>query len=97
MEIISPAETIKGNLKTYYKNANGTWQFDGRLYQYRLEISGRMHNAAVDSTFVFLSNVPTISFERAWRAAGYSSNTEDYFAPEEAMLVEIHSKPLLQP
>ncbi len=92
VEIISPAETIKGNLKTYYKNADGTWQFDGRLYQYRLEISGRMHNAAVDSTFVFLSNVPTISFERAWRAAGYSSNTEDYFAPEEAVLVEMFTE-----
>ena len=89
VEIISPAETIKGNLKTYYKNADGTWQFDGRLYQYRLEITGRMHNAAQDSTFVFLSNVPTISFERAWRAAGYSSNSEDYFAPEEAVLVEM--------
>jgi len=85
-----PVETVKGNLKTYYKNADGTWQVEGRDYKYRLEITGRMHNAAGDSTFVYLSNLETIPFDRAWKAAGFSSNSEDYFAPEEAVLVEWH-------
>ena len=89
VEINDSVETVKGNFRTYYKNADGTWQYDGRTYQYRLEITGRMHNAATESTFVFLSNIPSISFERAWKAAGYSSNTQDYFEPEEAVLVEI--------
>ena len=71
----------------------------GRNYQYCLEITGRMPNAAGISVFVYLSNIPEISFDRAWKAAGYSSNSEDYFAPEEAVLVgmitEIWSNPML--
>ena len=47
------SDIIEGNMKTYYKMDDGTWQVDGHTYQYRLEIKGRMHNAAVDSTFVF--------------------------------------------
>lgn len=48
-----------------------------------------MHNTAVDSTFMFLSNIETITFEQAWKAAGYCSNTADYFAVEDAVLVEM--------
>mgnify|MGYP003310107101 CR=1 FL=1 len=87
---LSNKSIIDGNMKTYYKMDDGTWQVDGHTYQYRLEIKGRMHNAAVDSTFVFLSNIETITFEQAWKAAGYSSNTADYFAVEDAVLVEMN-------
>ena len=80
-------ETVIDEQKVYYKLSDGTYRIDGRNYKYRLEISGRMHDAATDSTFVYLSNLETITFDKAWRAAGYSSNTEDYFAPEEAVLV----------
>ena len=83
-----PIETIYGNFKTYYKNTNGTWQVGGRNYKYRLVITGRMPNAVADSTFVYLSNIENISFNRAWLAAGYSSNTKDYFSLDEAVLVE---------
>ena len=83
-----PVEIVYGNLKTYYRNTDGTWQVEGRNYKYRLEITGRMHNAAVDSTFVFLSNLENITFDQAWKAAGYSSNSADYFSAEEAVLVE---------
>ena len=38
--------------------------------------------------FVYLSNVPAISFERAAKAAGLRRNSDDYFAPEEAVLAE---------
>ena len=79
---------VEGNLKTYYRNSDGTWLLDGVEYKHRLVITGRMPNAAVDSTFVYLSNLKTITFEQAWRAAGFSSNTADYFAPEDAVLVE---------
>ena len=82
-------EVITGNMRTYYKLRNDTWRTDGRNYRYRLEITGRLHNAAADSTFVYLSNLETISFEQAWKASGLSSNTEDYFKPEEAVLVEL--------
>ena len=83
------SDIIEGNMKTYYKMDDGTWQVDGHTYQYRLEIKGRMHNAAVDSTFVFLSNIETITFEQAWKDAGFSSKTADYFAVEDAVLVEM--------
>lgn len=50
-----------------------------------------MSNAAVDTTFVFLSNLENITFDQAWKAAGYSSNTSDYFSIEEAVLVEMNA------
>lgn len=87
-DTVSIVDTVTTNLKTYHALSDGTWQADGRNYKYRLEKSGRMPNAAVDFTFVYLSNLETITFEQAWKAAGFSSHTDDYFAPEEAVLVE---------
>lgn len=80
--------TVTTERTTYYELSDGTYRADGRDYRYRLEITGRMHDAAVDSTFVYLSNLESISFERAWRAAGFSSDSRDYFTLEEAILVE---------
>ena len=48
-----------------------------------------MPNAAVDSSFVYLSNIEEITFDQAYRAAGVSSNSNDYYSPEEAVLVEM--------
>lgn len=76
-------------MKTYYEMNDGTWNCDEYTYKYRLEISGRMPNAAADSTFVYLSNLEQISFERAYMSAGVSSNSRDYFQLEEAVLVEM--------
>lgn len=81
--------TVHGNMKTYYEMTDGTWMCDEYTYKYRLEISGRMPNAAKDSTFVYLSNIEEIPFERAYMAAGLSSNSDDYFSPAEAVLVEM--------
>ena len=80
--------TIEGNMNTYCEMTDGMWTCDGRSYKYRLEISGRMPNAALDSCFVFLSNIEEITFDQAYRAAGISSNSEDYFSPEDAVLVD---------
>lgn len=82
--------TIEGNVKTYYEMTDGTWMCDGHSYKYRLEIHGRMPNAAADSTFVFVSNLEEITFDQAYRAAGISSDSEDYFPPEEAVLTEMN-------
>ena len=68
---------------------DGTWLCEEHTYKYCLEIEGRMPNAAKDSTFVYLSNIEEISFERAYMAAGLSSSTDDYFSPEEAVLVDM--------
>lgn len=81
---------VDGNMKTYFEMSDGTWMCGDIIYKYRFEITGRMPNAAKDSTFVYLSNVEEISFEKAYMAAGVSSNSEDYFSPEEAVLVEMN-------
>ena len=86
----SVKNTVNGNMKAYSEMDDGTWTCDGRTYQYRLEISGRMPNAAVDSSFVYLSNLKEISFDQAYKAAGISSDFEDYFPPEKAVLVEMN-------
>ena len=82
--------TIEGNMKTYYEMTDGTWMCDDHLYKYRLEIHGRMPNAAVDSSFVYLSNFEEITFDQAYKAAGISSNSDDYFSSEKAVLVEMN-------
>lgn len=82
-------KTIKGNVKTYYQMKDGTWTCDDITYKYRLEIKGRMPNAAGDSTFIYLSNRKNISFEQAWRASGLGSLSEDEFNVIDAVLVEM--------
>ena len=86
----SVRNTIEGNMKTYYEMTDGTWMCDDHLYKYRLEIHGRMPNAAEDSTFIYLSNIEEITFDQAYRAAGISSNSDDYFSPEKAVLAEMN-------
>ncbi len=83
----SVKNTITGDFGTYYEMDDGTWMYEGRSYKYRLEISGKMHSAAKESTFIYLSNIEDISFDRAVMASGLSSNMADYFSPEEAVFV----------
>ena len=90
IEIQNEMSTVPSKV-LYYRNDDGTWEYEGHIYQYRLEIGGRMPNAAVDTTFVYLSNLETITFEQAWKAAGFSSNTADYFTVEDAVLVEVQT------
>lgn len=92
---IKPIDTIEGNMKTYSEISDGTWQCDGHIYKYRLEISGRLSNAVKDSTYIYLSNIEDITFEQAWKASGLSSNMDDYFDIDEAVLVELPDWQLL--
>ena len=79
----------ESSLKKYSELSNGTYSCDEHIYKYRFEISGRIPNAAKNSTFVYLSNLSEISFEQAWRASGLSSSLDDYFSEEDAILVDI--------
>lgn len=76
-------------LTPYYEMSDGTWKAENDTYQYRLEITGRMHNASQDTTFVYLSNRKDITFEQAWKASGLSNNMNDYFKEEDAKLVAL--------
>lgn len=82
--------TVKGNLKTYYEMSDGTWQYNGYAYKYRLVITGRQPFAIKDSTYIYLSNIEDIPFGKAMMASGLSSHTKDYFSREEAVLIEIY-------
>lgn len=84
--------TIEGDFKTYYEMTDGSWKCGDYSYKYRLEIKGRLNNAECDSVYVYLSNIPDISFEQAWKASGLSGDTDDYFPPEEAVLVEMKTE-----
>ena len=76
-------------LVKHYEMSDGTWEAINRSYKYRLEITGRMPNAVKDSTFVFLSNIEDIPFQKAMMASGLSSNLEDYFDLDEAIFVAL--------
>ena len=76
-------------LVRHYKMSDGTWKTDDHEYQYRLVITGRQPMAVKDSTFVYLSNIEEISYQEALMASGLSSNLNDYFDVETAVLVGI--------
>ena len=80
---------VDGNCRSYEELSDGSFRCEGYSYRYRLEITGRLNNAVKDTTFVYLSNLEEISFERAWKAAGLSSDSNDYFSPEKAVLVDM--------
>lgn len=82
--------TNTGNYRTYYEMTDGSWSCEGHSYKYRLVIKGHLPNAAHDSEYVYLSNIPDISFYRAAMASGLGSNSNDYFSPDEAVMVEMN-------
>jgi hypothetical protein len=81
-------EAFPGGYRTYYRLRDGRWKADGKIYQYRHKLVGTLPNATQESTFVYLSNLETISFEQAWRGSGFYPNIEDCFTLEEAVLVD---------
>ena len=71
----------------YNRLEDGTFEFAQHKYKYRFVISGRLPGALCNTTYEILSNIEDISFERAWLAAGLSSNMDDYFSIDEAVIV----------
>ena len=73
--------------KLHYQTLDQMWFCEGYSYQYRLEITGRMHHAAKNSTYIVLSNTQDITFDQTWKASGLSSSMSDYFDPQDAVIV----------
>lgn len=73
--------------KSHYRAEDGTWVCEGHTYKYRLEITGRLNNAAKSTTYIVLSNSKDITFDQTWKANGLSSLMSDYFDPEDAVIV----------
>ncbi len=72
---------------TYYKMSDGTWKTDNHSYKYKLVLKGRLSNSIKDTTYIILSNTKNITFQQAVKASGLSSNTNDYFEIENAVIV----------
>lgn len=81
-------ETFAGGYKTYYRLRDGRWKADGRIYQYRHQISGNLPDDTGDAFFVYLSNLETISFEQAFQASGFGDDPNGFFPPEDVVLVD---------
>lgn len=70
MDIVKTYEKSEdaGITVTYYEIDNGTWQCDGVTYPFRLELSGRMHNAESDSYYTVLTDNKNLTFEDVKKA-----------------------------
>jgi len=74
----------------YCEMSDGTWATADHSYKYRLEISGNPRSSsAMTITYIVLSNTQEITFGQAMMASGLSSNLDDYFAPEESVIVGV--------
>ncbi len=80
-------KTYDNGLLTYYSMSDGSWMCDEISYKERLEIKGTINDNEV--TYILLSNIGDITFKQAELNSGISSNSRDYFSPEEAIMVEI--------
>ena len=83
---VSDAE--EGPLVAYKKNQDGTWSAKGNTYKYRKVLTGRMPQAAKDTTFIVLSNTEAVSFQNAVDDM-LSDNSNDHFDERETILVEM--------
>ncbi len=95
---VTPMEELDGNRQDgvetvyvpYYEMSDGTWATADYSYKYRLEISGDPRGSStMIITYVVLSNTQEITFGQALMASGLSSNLDDYFAPEESVVVGV--------
>ena len=66
---------------------NGMWSVGDYTYRYRLEITGKPNSAAKMVSYLVLSNTKDITFEQALKASGLSSDSNDYFSPDYAVIV----------
>lgn len=67
---------------------DGTWKCNDTIYQFRLELSGRMPYAVEDSYYVVLTDNDKLTFEDVTKSI-ISSNYEDHKKMEGSKIVEM--------
>ena len=77
-----------GIMTTYYEMNDGTWECDDRTYQFRLELTGRLPNAASDSRYVVLTDNGNLTFEDVSKSM-YSSSLADSAVMTDSIVVEM--------
>ena len=72
---------------TYQELKDGTWKCEGTVYPYRLELSGTLPNARVDSHYVVLSQREDVTYEEVsqWMLSSITP-----FDPDDYILVEMN-------
>ncbi len=81
--------TLHGSRSTFYEMTDGTWLCDNLSYKHCLKVTGKPNNAAGVITYTYVSNLESITFEQALKDSGLSSHSDDYFSPEDAVLVDV--------
>lgn len=77
-----------GIMVTYYKMNDGTWKCEDKIYQYRLELTGRMSNAIRDTSFAVLTDNDNFTFEIVAKSI-YSSSIDDIQVMKNSIIVEM--------
>lgn len=73
---------------TYYEMTDGTYKANDIVYKYKLTLEDVMPNSDTKVKYVVLSNNKDITFDEAFMSSGFGSDLNDYFKPEEAVIVE---------
>lgn len=77
-----------GVFMTYYEMNDGTWKCNDISYQFRLELRGKMPNAADESYYVILTDNDNLTFEDVSKSL-YSSSIADSKVMEDSVIVEM--------
>lgn len=75
--------------KTYHRLSDGTWESEGYIYKNCIRKAGKMGIGY--TIYTILTNKEDITFYEAMMASGLSSNLNDYFDPEESVIVAMKS------
>lgn len=74
---------------TYQQLKDGTWQCEGAVFQYRLELSGMLPNSQEETRYVILTNNNDLTFEQVSQSLlGAISSVSNSI--EDSVLVELH-------
>ena len=79
-----------GQIAPYEQTEDGLWESRGKTYKYRLVLTGRLPNAAMDSEYIVLSNEEDITFEETAESL-YSSQYPTPFSQRDAVLVSLRA------
>ena len=71
----------------YYELKDGTFFAQSQNYKEMFRVSGKLNNSELETGYIILSNIGAISFDKAWKASGLSSNSDDYYNENDVLFV----------
>ena len=88
-DITVGGETISnGNMVSYSQNDDGTYSTTDFTYKYCFVLTGRLPNAATDSSYTILTNDKKVTFDEVSKSL-YSSNSKDWLNESETIIVDM--------